>query len=119
TVRAPFGRLVGARSGDKGGNVNIGLWVRHDLPDRLGAYQWLRDEISVGHFQRLLPESASHVVERYEFTNLLAVNFVIRGLLGRGVSGTSFLDPQGKGLGEFVRARLVDIPLSLLGTEPP
>ncbi len=114
TVRAPLGRLVGARSGDKGGNVNIGLWIRHDLPDRSVAYHWLTREISTQRFSQLLPESQGLAIERFEFDNLYAMNFVVRGLLGRGVSGTSFPDPQGKGLGEYVRARLIDLPLHLL-----
>ena len=114
TVRAPLGRLVGARSGDKGGNVNIGLWIRHDLPDRLVAYHWLLREISAERFTELLPEGRGLHLDRFEFDNLHAVNFVVRGLLGRGVSGTSFPDPQGKGLGEYVRARLIDLPLHLL-----
>jgi len=117
TVRAPLGRVAGARSGDKGGSINIGLWIRHDLPERARAYAWLKDELSVERFQTLLPESQHLSVRRFEFDNLLAVNFVVSALLGRGVSGTTFVDPQGKGIGEYVRARLVDVPLTLLGTE--
>ncbi|HVQ18994.1 MAG TPA: acyclic terpene utilization AtuA family protein [Actinomycetes bacterium] len=117
TMRVPLGRLVGARSGDKAGNANIGLWVRHDLADPQRAYSWLLSALTLEHFRQILPEAAELPVERYELPNLRAVNFVIRGLLGRGVAATTFLDPQAKGLGEYVRARLVELPVSLLSTK--
>lgn len=46
--------------------------------------------------------------------NLRAVNIVVKGLLGRGVSENASLDPQAKGLGEYVRARVLPIPTRLL-----
>jgi hypothetical protein len=48
-----LGTIVGARSGDKGGNANIGLWVRSD-----GAYVWLRHELTSPKIKGLLPETA-------------------------------------------------------------
>jgi hypothetical protein len=109
TVRAPLGRLAGARSGDKGGNANLGVWVR----DR-AAYAWLVRFLTVERLRALLPEAAGLEVRRYAFGNLLAVNFVIVGLLGEGVASSTRPDPQAKGLGEQLRARLVDLPAALL-----
>ncbi|GAA3942462.1 DUF1446 domain-containing protein [Actinomadura viridis] len=109
TVLAPLGRLIGARSGDKGGDANIGLWARTNE-----AYAWLRDHLDEDRFRALLTEAAGLAVERYELPNLRAVNFVVRGLLGDGVAATTRPDPQAKGLGEYVRSRVVEIPRALL-----
>ena len=109
TVRAPFGRVAGARSGDKGGNANLGVWARTDA-----AYAWLAGFLTTGKLKELLPETAPLRVERHEFPGLRAVNFVIAGLLGEGVAASTRLDPQAKSLGEWLRARVVDIPAELL-----
>src|SRR6185295_20217777 len=97
-VPIPLGRVFGARSGDKGGNANVGVWARTDA-----AYQWLASELTVSLFQELLPETAPLKVRRYEFPNLRAVNFVVPGLLGDGALSSTRLDPQAKGLAEFLR----------------
>jgi hypothetical protein len=41
----------------------------------------------------------------------------VHGLLGDGVAASTRQDPQAKGLGEWLRARHVNIPLSLLEEE--
>ena len=109
TRRAPLGLVCGARSGDKGGNANVGLWVRDPQ-----AYGWLRDYLDVPRFRELLPEAGGLEVRRYELANLGAVNFVVVGLLGLGVAASTRPDPQAKGLGEYLRSRYVDIPVALL-----
>jgi Acyclic terpene utilisation family protein AtuA len=109
TRRAPLGLVCGARSGDKGGNANVGLWTRH--PE---AYGWLRDYLDVTRFKELLPEAAGLELRRYELPNLHALNFVVEGLLGLGVAASTRPDPQAKGLGEYLRSRHVDIPVRLL-----
>jgi hypothetical protein len=109
TVRAPLGRVAGARSGDKGGNANLGVWARTDQ-----AYQWLAGFLTVEMLRKLLPETAPLPVQRYELPNLRAVNFVIAGLLGEGAAASTRLDPQAKSLGEWLRARVVDIPRELI-----
>lgn len=53
-------------------------------------------------------------VTRHLLPNLRAVNFVIEGILGRGVASRARFDPQAKGLGEWLRARYIDIPTVLL-----
>ncbi|MEO3772259.1 acyclic terpene utilization AtuA family protein [Micromonospora sp. B9E7] len=105
TRRGALGELVGARSGDKGGDANLGVWARNDA-----AYAWLRDWLTVARLAELLPETAPLPVRRYELPNLRAVNFVIEGLLGAGVAASTRFDPQAKALGELLRARLVDLP---------
>jgi hypothetical protein len=107
--RAPLGLAFGARSGDKGGNANVGFWGRSDA-----AYAWLAEYLTVERFKDLVSEARGLPVERYEFPNLRALNFVIRGLLGEGVSSSTRPDPQAKSLGEYVRAKLVDLPEALL-----
>lgn len=109
TTHAPLGQLVGARSGDKGGNANLGVWTRTDA-----AYDWLVGWLVVEKLKDLLPECAPLVVERFVFPRLRAVNFVLVGLLGEGVSSSTRIDPQAKGLGEWLRARYADIPTVLL-----
>jgi hypothetical protein len=113
TRRVPLGLVAGARSGDKGGNANVGVWAR--TPE---AYEWLRAELTTEKFKELLAEAAGLRVDRYELPNLLAVNFVVAGLLGQGVAASARPDPQAKGLGEYVRSRYLDIPASLLPAGP-
>jgi hypothetical protein len=109
TERVPLGAVCGARSGDKGGNANVGLWTRTD-----DAYEWLSAYLTAERLRELVPEAAALTIERYELPNLRALNFVVKGLLGEGVASSVRYDPQAKGLGEFVRARLVDVPIDLL-----
>jgi Acyclic terpene utilisation family protein AtuA len=109
TVRAPLGLVCGARSGDKGGNANVGLWTRTPA-----EFAWLRAYLTTGKFRELLTEAAGLPVDRYELPNLHALNFVVTGLLGNGVADATRPDPQAKGLGEYVRSRHVDLPTRLL-----
>ncbi|WP_308161774.1 acyclic terpene utilization AtuA family protein [Mycolicibacterium goodii] len=109
TVRAPLGLIAGARSGDKGGSANIGVWVRSDA-----AYRWLVHTLTVDTLRTLLPEAAELPVTRHVLPNLRALNFVIDGILGEGVAYQARFDPQAKGLGEWLRSRHLDIPKDLL-----
>ncbi|OBC01424.1 acyclic terpene utilization AtuA family protein [Mycobacterium sp. 852002-40037_SCH5390672] len=109
TRRAPLGRVAGARSGDKGGSANVGVWVRTDE-----QWRWLAHTLIVELLKELLPEAADFGVTRHLLPNLRAVNFVIDGILGQGVAYQARFDPQAKGLGEWLRGRYLDIPESLL-----
>jgi hypothetical protein len=100
---------VGARSGDKGGNANLGVWARSD-----DAFRWIDETLTVSRFKELLPETAELGVQRHVLPNLRAINFVVEGLLGEGVASSTRQDPQAKGFGEWLRSRYVDIPISLL-----
>jgi Acyclic terpene utilisation family protein AtuA len=109
TQRAPLGRIAAARSGDKGGSANVGVWVRTDE-----QWRWLANTLTVELLKQLLPETADLPVIRHLLPNLRAVNFVIEGILGQGVAYQARFDPQAKGLGEWLRSRHVDIPERLL-----
>ena len=112
TSRLPLGTVVGASSGDKGGNANVGLWARS--PE---GWAWLDSFLTTERFRTLLPEADGLAVHRYRFPNLSALNFVVVGLLGEGVASSTRPDPQAKGLGEYLRSRLVDIPTELLADQ--
>ncbi|WCH93109.1 DUF1446 domain-containing protein [Streptomyces moderatus] len=109
TTRAPLGLVAGARSGDKGGNANVGVWVRSD-----DAWRWLAHELTVDRFRQLIPESGSLKVTRHPLPHLRALNFVVEGILGEGVAAQHRFDPQAKALGEWLRSRHLDIPEILL-----
>ena len=109
TRRLPLGVIAGARSGDKGGNANVGLWVRTEV-----QWRWLAHALTVDKLRDLLPESADLQVTRHLLPNLRAVNFVIEGILGEGVAYQARFDPQAKGLGEWLRSRYIDIPEELV-----
>jgi hypothetical protein len=107
--RVPLGLVAGARSGDKGGDANVGVWAR-----RPAAWPWLAATLTVDRLRELLPEAAGRPVTRHLLPNLYAVNFVIEGILGQGVAAAARFDPQAKALGEWLRARVLDVPESLL-----
>jgi len=117
TRRMPLGSFVHARSGDKGGDANLGLWVAHDrvseqkYADRV---TWLTKLITPKKIRELVPEAADLDVEVFVLPNLGGVNVLIRGLLGDGVAASTRFDPQAKGLGEWVRSRYVHIQEGLL-----
>ncbi|EKX60848.1 acyclic terpene utilization AtuA family protein [Streptomyces ipomoeae] len=109
TRRAPLGLVAGARSGDKGGDANIGLWARTD-----DAWRWLAHTLTVDRIRELLPETAELPVTRHTLPNLRALNFTVEGILGEGVASQHRFDPQAKALGEWLRSRHLDIPEILL-----
>ncbi|MCU1462020.1 MAG: exopolyphosphatase [Acidimicrobiales bacterium] len=109
TAPRPLGMVCGARSGDKGGDANVGVWARSD-----DAYRWLSTELTVERVKQVIPEAASLEVQRFDLPNLRALNFVIAGILGEGVASSVRVDAQAKGLGEYLRSRVVDIPVALL-----
>ena len=108
-VVTSLGEIVHARSGDKGGDANVGVWVRDAQ-----AWEWLWSTLTVDELRRLLPETRELPIERYELPNLGAVNFVIRGLLGTGATSSLRLDAQAKALGEWLRSRSIKVPKSLV-----
>lgn len=109
TRTAPLGLVAGARSGDKGGDANVGVWVRSDA-----AWRWLAHELTVERLRELLPETAGLTVVRHVLPNLRALNFTVHGLLGEGVAAQHRFDPQAKALGEWLRSRRLRIPVQLL-----
>ncbi|HUS41317.1 MAG TPA: acyclic terpene utilization AtuA family protein [Ilumatobacteraceae bacterium] len=107
-VEVPLGSFVGTRSGDKGGDANLGVYARTDA-----GWAWLDAELTVERLQQLLPETAALTVDRYRFPNLRSLNFVVRGLLQEGVAASTRQDAQAKALGEWLRARVVAVPASV------
>lgn len=110
TVAVPIGRVVGARSGDKGGNANLGVFARTDE-----AWAWLDAFLTTERLAELLPETASLRIDRYRLPTLRSLNFVVHGLLQEGVAASTRQDGQAKSLGEWLRARVVHVPEALLG----
>lgn len=100
-IGEPLGRYFAARSGDKGGNANVGIYARGPA-----GYRWLHDHLTADAVARLIPEAAGLEIRRYELPNVHALNFVIVGYLGDGVASSTAFDPQAKGLGEYLRARI-------------
>jgi hypothetical protein len=100
-----FGRLFATRSGDKGGNANLGVWAKN-----IEAYSFLSRFLTVKKLKELLPDMDPFDIERYELPNLFAINFYIKGVLGDGVAASVRNDPQAKTLGEYLRAKVIDVP---------
>jgi hypothetical protein len=109
TIAAPLGRVVGARSGDKGGNANLGVFARSDA-----GWAWLDGFLTTDRLRELLPETAELAVDRHPLPALRSLNFVIHGLLQEGVAASTRQDAQAKSLGEWLRARVVEVPAALL-----
>jgi hypothetical protein len=109
TVRLPLGTLLGARSGDKAGNATLGVWARDDA-----AHRWLRSWWTEPRLRELIPETAGLELRLWEFPLLRACGVTVVGLLGAGVAANHALDGQAKALGEYLRAKVADIPADLL-----
>ncbi len=107
----PLASIANMRSGDKGGNANLGVWVQTER-----AYHWLRSELTVDALRAILPDTSALHMDRYELPNILALNFVIRGMLDEGATATMRIDRQAKALGEYVRSRRWRIPVDLIGS---
>ena len=110
TRKAPLGLIVGARSGDKTGNANLGVFTRSEE-----AWLWLDNFLTTDKFQELLPETADLKVDRYRLPKIFSLNFVVHGLLEEGVAASTRQDSQAKSFGEWLRARVVDLPEGLIG----
>ena len=113
-ITVPLWVLVGGRSGDKGGDANVGLWA-----DAEAVARWLCESFDVAAFKEALPEAAPFEVRRYPLPNLRAVNFVVHGILGWGVASNLRLDAQAKGLAELLRSRTVVVPSDLVAHGKP
>ena len=100
-----FGRLFGARSGDKGGCANIGVWAKTDL-----AFSFLYNFLSVEKIKELMPDLDKFSIDRYELPNINSLNFYIHGILEDGVSSNNRMDGQAKSLGEYLRSKTISVP---------
>lgn len=85
--------LAHARAGDKGDTSNIALIVRDPSDfDRIASH--VTAERVASHFGAML----SGPVLRHEIPHLGALNFVLHGALGGGVTRSLSLDAHGKSL---------------------
>ena len=89
-----------ARSGDKGGDANLGVYARTPL-----GWAWLDNTLTVETLKQLLPEAADLEVDRHRFPGIRSLNFVIHDLLEEGVAASTRQDGQAKAVGEWLRAR--------------
>ena len=113
TVVAPLGTVAGTRSGDKGGDANLGVFARTGP-----AWAWLDATLTVHRLRELLPEAADLRIDRHRFPAIRSLNFVLHGLLDEGVAASTRQDAQAKALGEWLRARVVPIPQAVLDGHP-
>ncbi len=106
-----LGDVALARSGDKGSNLNFGLFVSDPA-----HWDWLQSFMTVSRLRSLLGLDwrSAFFIERVEFPHIHAVHFVIYGILGRGVSSSSRLDGFGKGFADYIRDKVIEFPTSLM-----
>jgi len=104
-----FGEVFGTRSGDKGGCANLGVWAKSDK-----AFSFLNDFLTVSALKELLPDLKSYEIERFDLPNIKSLNFYIHGILQDGVSSNNKKDSQAKSLGEYLRAKIIDMPVEIL-----
>ncbi len=110
TQRIPIGRVLGSRSGDKGGAATLGVWGK-----TAEVYSWAVEYLTVEKVRELIPEAGDLRIERFLMPNIWSIGFLIDGLLGEGASASTLIDPQAKSLGEYFRARFADVPETLIG----
>lgn len=118
TKRVKLGDIALARSGDKGGNLNIGFFIPGPEKEKYNKREsWLRQYLTISRMRTLLGSDwrDEYFIERVEFPQIGAVHFVVYGILGRGVSSSSRLDGFGKGVADWIRDVDVDVPVGLLG----
>ena len=109
TSSVPIGAVCGTRSGDKGGDANLGIYARNDT-----TWAWLDNALTTEQLKNLLPETQNLIIERYRYPKIRSLNFLIRGLLQEGVAASTRQDPQAKALGEWLRSRQMEIPVQVI-----
>ena len=105
-----FGEIYGTRSGDKGGCANLGVWAKN-----ANSFAFLHDFLTVKKLKELLPDLNQYKIERFELANINSLNFYIHDILQDGVSSNDKKDGQAKSLGEYLRAKKVKVPQSIIG----
>ena len=99
--------LAHARAGDKGNTSNISVTAY-----RAEDWPLLRALLTESRVHEAFRHLGAVAVRRYELPNLRALNFVIEGVLGGGVTRSLRIDPHGKALS----ALMLTIEL---GNHPP
>jgi Acyclic terpene utilisation family protein AtuA len=111
TKPSPLGAVAHGRSGDKGDNCNVGLFARNQE-----EFAWLQNFLTVPRMKELLGEDyhESITVERCEFPYVMAVHYRLLDFLGGGAASSTRIDMLGKGVAEYIRSKVVDIPVRFL-----
>tara|TARA_B100000401_G_scaffold254409_1_gene172851 strand:- start:213 stop:1982 length:1770 start_codon:yes stop_codon:yes gene_type:complete len=104
-----FGDIYGTRSGDKGGCANLGIWAKNSK-----SFAFLIKYLSIDKLKELLPDLKDFDIDRYELANINSLNFYIHDILQDGVSSNNRKDGQAKSLGEYLRAKKIQVPKIIL-----
>jgi hypothetical protein len=83
--------LAHSRAGDKGNTSNVSVIAYND-----DGWQILREQLTIERVMAAYAHVASGPVTRYELPRLRALNFVIEGALGGGVTVSLAQDAHGK-----------------------
>ena len=105
-----FGEIYGTRSGDKGGCANLGVWAKNS-----DSFAFLHNFLTVKKLKELLPDLNQFKIERFELANINSLNFYIHDILQDGISSNDKKDGQAKSLGEYLRAKKIKVPQSIIG----
>jgi hypothetical protein len=89
--------IAHSRTGDKGDTSNISV-IAYDLED----YALIAKHVTAERVREHYSGIAKGEVTRYELPQLGALNFVLRGALGGGVTRSLALDTHGKCLGSAI-----------------
>lgn len=92
-----LGDIAMARSGDKGADSNVGVWVRTDAD-----YDLIVRELTVEKVKAHFADMCRGDVVRYELPKLRALNFMLRDSLDGGASASLRTDAQGKTYGNGI-----------------
>lgn len=85
--------IAHSRTGDKGNTSNISV-IAYDPVD----YAWLKEHVTADRVRAHFGDIVTGEVIRYEIPSIGALNFVLKGALGGGVTRSLALDAHGKGL---------------------
>lgn len=103
-----------ARSGDKGGNANVAV-IAYSYEGFLFLRKNLTENKILAYFNGLDIKK----IDIFYLENLWAINFVLKGILGKGGSSSLRLDSQGKALGQALLEMELEIEdISLMRQYP-
>ena len=106
-VNVPLSKLVYARSGDKGNNVNIGIISREAkyLPI-------LYHQVTAAALKDYFAHQVEGSVERFNVPGLNGFNFLMSEALGGGGTASLRIDSQGKAAAQMLLSMNVQVPKS-------
>jgi hypothetical protein len=108
----PLIRLAWARSGDKGGDFNVGIIARR--PEYLPYFaQTLTVEAVRDWYAHCFDDPTAARVERYFLPGTNAFNFVLKDALGGSIAASNRLDVVAKTMGQQLLAMPIPVPANL------